>query len=1173
MSGMLEFRALGPFEVLRGNDPIELGSHKQRMLLALLLINANRVVSRDRITEALWGEDATDKENALWVYVSRLRTVLEPERTGRGESTLLITKEPGYMLSADPQHVDYLRFEQGLDEARTLIETDAERALAALDEALHLWQGEALADFAYETFARAEIDRLNELRLEALELRFDARLQLGHAAELISGLEILSRQNPYRERPVAQLMTALYRTGRQTEALRTFERHRRALSEELGIDPSPELCRLEEQILLHDEHLVHTSRRTGPAFEAGNPYKGLHAFQEADSSHFYGRERLLAELLRRLDRGDRLVALVGPSGSGKSSVVRAGLIPAIRKNAVAGTAEWLIAQMVPGGHPFAELEAALLRTRIDGPDSLATQLGDKDQGILRAALCVLPGDDTRLLLVIDQLEELFTLVDDRDVQRRFLDGLLVVVDDPHGRVTVVVTLRADFYDRPLLHPAFGARLGEALVNVTPLSAHELEEAASVPAAMSGVSIEPSMLGRLIGDVVDHPGALPMFQYTLTELFERRAGDVLDEASYDEIGGVRGAITHRAEGLFGELGPEEREAARQLFLRLVSMSGEDTWSRRRVRAEEIISLDVDVVALQAVIDRFGSRRLLFFDRDWATGAPTVEVGHEALLTEWERLGDWIREARTDLVRHASFVSAVDDWERSDRDPGYLVTGARLAEYEKWAGASRLDLNARELQFLGASLQAREREVRADQERTEREVRLDRRARRRLWAAVAAVIMLVVFVGTLVVATALNDTTRVAVITSGEEDALSKLLIRGVEQAAADLPVEIMDVIPPITDLGREYRRLAAAGVELIIVPAGLDSGELFDIAAEEPDVTFVVVMGLEAEGSPNVVAVQFAEEQAGFLAGVAAAAETKTGVVGFIGGAAVPDVETRRAGFEAGVAFVDPTVTVLARHVSANGDGARAFQRTDLGKAASGDLFDLGADVIYHTAGRSGFGVFQAAREHTEASSVKHWGIGSDSDQILEVGALEQDYVLFSVLRKFDVVASSTVHDLLNGDLDAGKVRYTLADGGLGYSTRGNHLSELAVSRVAQAEASIIDGTVAIPLVPVGDVLPPLEAPVPVGTVEVRFDGSQCSHRYSGPTVVASGQSIRIVVVNDGAIMSWAGAFVDGFGKPASIVGSDPGRTQVGYFVATDGRYELSCGTESMLPGLMTLEVA
>ncbi len=679
----------------------------------------------------------------------------------------------------------------------------------------------------------------------------------------------------------------------------------------------------------------------------------------------------------------------------------------------------------------------------------------------------LPGDDTRLLLVVDQLEELFTLVDDRDIQRRFLDGLLVVVDDPHERVTVVVTLRADFYDRPLLHPAFGARLGEALVNVTPLSAHELEEAASVPAAMTGVSFEPSLLGRLIGDVVDHPGALPMFQYTLTELFERRAGDVLSEASYDEIGGVRGAITHRAEELFGELGPEEQEAARQLFLRLVSMSGEDTWSRRRVRAEEIVSLDVDVVALQAVIDRFGSRRLLFFDRDRATGAPTVEVGHEALLTEWERLGDWIREARTDLVRHASFVSAVDDWERSDRDPGYLVTGARLAEYEKWAGASRLDLNARELQFLGASLQAREREVRADQERTEREVRLDRRARRRLWAAVAAVIILVVLVGGLVVATVLNDTTRVAVVTSSQEDALGKLLIRGVEQAAADLPVEIMDVIPPITDLSREYRRLAAAGVELIIVPAGLDLGELYDIAADMPDVTFVTVMASEATRVvPTSLRVEFAEEQAGFLAGVAAAAETKTGVVGFVGGAAVLDVEMRRAGFEAGVAFVDPSVTVLARHVDANGDMDRAFLRADLGKAAAEDLFDRGADVVYHTAGRSGLGVFQAAREHTEATFSDQalgdrLGLGSD------LGGRRARARLRAVVRASQVRRGCQQYGpRFLERRPRRRDRALHASPTAVWATRhGGIISpSSAVSRVAQAEATIIDGTVEIPLV-------------------------------------------------------------------------------------------------------------
>ena len=341
---------------------------------------------------------------------------------------------------------------------------------------------------------------------------------------------------------------------------------------------------------------------------------------------------------------------------------------------------------------------------------------------------------------------------------------------------------------------------------------------------------------------------------------------------------------------------------------------------------------------------------------------------------------------------------------------------------------------------------------------------------------------------------------------------------------------------------------------------------YDVAAEMPDVTFVTVMALEATRVvPTSLRVEFAEEQAGFLAGVAAAAETKTGVVGFIGGAAVPDVETRRAGFEAGVAFVDPSVTVLARHVAANGDLDRAFQRTDLGKAASEDLFDRDADVIYHAAGRSGLGVFQAAREHTEASiRIKHWGIGSDSDQILEVGALEQDYVLFSVLRKFDVVASSTVHDLLNGDLDAGTVRYTLRRRRSGLLDSGESSLRIRPSPVSlRPRPASSTGRLRFRWYPVGDVLPPLEAPVPVGTVEVRYDGSQCSHRYAGPNVVNSGtvDSHRRGQRRRGHVLGRRRLRLSSARLPAWSR-ADPGRTQVGYFVATDGRYELSCGTES-----------
>ena len=381
---------------------------------------------------------------------------------------------------------------------------------------------------------------------------------------------------------------------------------------------------------------------------------------------------------------------------------------------------------------------------------------------------------------------------------------------------------------------------------------------------------------------------------------------------------------------------------------------------------------------------------------------------------------------------------------------------------------------------------------------------------------------------------------------------------------------MEVAPPISDLRREFRRLADAGAELIMVPASVNAIlEIRDMAPKLPEVTFVSLVGDRGFfDEVDVATAVFVEEQGGFLAGVAAATETRTGVVGFVGGAPVPDVHRRRAGFEAGVASVDPDITVLARYIGADGDIDRAMQRPDLGESAAADLFARNADVVFHAAGRSGLGIFKAAREATEATGQMHWGIGSDSDQILEVATVEQDHVLTSVVRKYDVVANDLVRALVDGDLERGHLRYSLADGALGYSTRGDHLSDEAVARIGQAEANIVAGTLTFPEIPNGDVLEPLDAPEPVATLEATYDGNNCSHRYEGPDVLRPGDPIRIVMVNNGTLHSTTIAFTDGYGI---YVPANPGTSSTAYLVAPRGIVNVHCGHVEF-PRLTTLVV-
>jgi len=256
---------LGPLEVAEDRRLVDLGGSRPRALLALFLLHRNEVVALDRIVEELWaGQPPKTAEQAVRVYVSNLRKVLEPG--GPDEPRMLVTRGSGYVLRVGPGDVDVDRFEELRTEGRRLLEEgEAAQAVQVLGEALSLWRGPALQDFAYENFAEPEIARLEELRVATLEDRFDARLAAGESSELVADLEQLVDASPLRERPRAQLMLALYRSGRQAEALETYQRGRRLLADELGLEPGEPLRLLELRILQQDPELA---RPTPPPLAA-----------------------------------------------------------------------------------------------------------------------------------------------------------------------------------------------------------------------------------------------------------------------------------------------------------------------------------------------------------------------------------------------------------------------------------------------------------------------------------------------------------------------------------------------------------------------------------------------------------------------------------------------------------------------------------------------------------------------------------------------------------------------------------------------------------------------------------------------------------------------------------------------------------------------------------------
>ena len=1018
----MSFRILGALAAETSDGvAVPLGQPKQRALLAILLLHTGEIVSTDRLVELLWGEAAPrTAPHSVQIYVSELRRILEPLIGG----TAILTRPPGYLLQVPPDEIDARRFERMVaDGAHALAQGRRPEGVALLQDALRLWRGPALSDFMYEEFAQPYIRRLHDLHLDAIEELAAAELVDGRPGAAITLAEAAIQDDPLRERSRELLMLALYRCGRHAEALRTFEKLRQLLDEELGLEPSPPLQRLQERIILHEPSLGSAPSEVETiAIVERNPYKGLRAFTEADRDDFFGRAALVDRLMALLTAGSRFLALVGPSGAGKSSVLAAGLLPRLRDG-------WTITSVSADGDGLATLQG------------LADGVGGR-------------------LVVIDQFEELFTAQDEA-VHRRYLETLGTSVIT--GRLTVIVSLRADLYDRPLLFPAFAPIFLEGVVNILPMTAEDLEAAVVRPAEMAGVTIEPALVASLIADTVDQPGALPLLQYTLTELFDQRGGPRVSLAEYQRLGGLRGILTRRAEELFGPLDADEQRTATQVFLRLVRPGRGTADSRRRLRLSELTALGLDPVALSTVLEAYGRHRLLSFDREEGNAAATVEVAHEALLWEWERLARWVDRHRTALRRHESFMVALGEWEESGRDARYLLSGGRLDEFAASNSDGAILLTDSERAFLQASVEQRAGQA-ADQEaRALAMRRLERRSRRRLLALIGAVAVLASGAVWAVLAIDSGPKT-VGLLFHQADTVIDRLIESGFDRAVSDSGVVAIE-----RDAGTDEAQAALEALSELDPDAILSFTLNTDVgltAAQHPDITYVA-LDQSGDESENVLYLRFADEQGAFLAGAVAAMHTRTGRVGFVGGVDIPVIWRFHAGFEAGVAAIDPQVEVLTTYLTAPPtlDG---FVRPDLAQTAAAELFAQNVDLIFQAAGESGNGVFEAASTMSDELGRHLWVIGVDTDQYETVGGVRarewQAHILTSMVKRIDRVVYDAVTDIAAGRFTSGTRVVDLASGGLEMAYSGGRI-DADRATLQDLHDAIVGGEISVPCVP------------------------------------------------------------------------------------------------------------
>ena len=664
---------LGPLQVdgrVNGLSP------RDRVVLSALVVRAGEGVTTDALADALWGEELpTSWAKVLQGCVVRLRKQLG--------SAAIESVPNGYRLRLTEEELDHLLFERLLERAReSLAAGDPARASYLAQDSLQLWRGPALPDLEEWGPGRVETTRLEGLRMEAEELLVEAEIDAGRAREVLERARALVAQAPSRERRWALVARALHQSGRQPEALGAINRARTRLVEEFGLDPGRELVELETLLLRHDASLTPAPSVVSPSC----PYRGLFPYDAGDAETFFGREDDVAACLRRL-RDARVLAVTGPSGVGKSSLLRAGVVASLARS---GTA---VLVTTPGAHPM---------------DSL---VGLKPRG--------------RQTLIVDQAEEAVTLCTDPVERSRYAAALAVHLGSGGS---LALSLRADHLGDFAPYPEIARVLEDGLYLLGPMSEAGLLSAIEGPARRAGLRLEPGLVDLLVREVEGEPAALPLLSHALRETWERREGPTLTVGGYRATGGIRQAVARSAESVYDAMDATQQSQLRTLLLRLVMPTEDGDAVRARVPRAKVA---VDA-AHERVVERLVEARLVSIDGD------SVQIAHEALVRVWPRLRGWLDDDVDGqrLFRH--LAGAADAWESMGRPDSELYRGNRLSRTVDWRDRTSPGLSDTESAFLTLSVALAEAEEQAARARVTHE----RRARRRFRTAMAGVATLLV-----------------------------------------------------------------------------------------------------------------------------------------------------------------------------------------------------------------------------------------------------------------------------------------------------------------------------------------------------------------------------------------------------------------------------------------------